>query len=564
MHHSLSTALTPQGTPAYAERLVLRLSMVFTNERFWLIVLPLAALTLRLVLAWQPLETLVAKVIPDDSFYYFQVARNITAGNGSSLDGLNTTNGYHPLWMAALLPLTSLSQEAFVRAALTLGAVIDTATIVALWWALVPLTKRLAIKIIAVSFYAFNPAVVFAAVNGLESSISLFCLVVLFGLLLRSGQTSPKKYRFWTVMGLMSGLAVLARTDNGIIVLLILSFLGYRSGLRPMLLVGLISLGVTFPWFAWNLATFGTPLQVSAEAATYVSRTNFDPNNALSFTEVLGHSASITKGAFLDEIPRVYFFSKPLLGTVVGALITGTIVAAWRSRDTRRMLRQQLPVMAVLAVGVLSLVVIHAGARWFLRPWYFLAVVPIAALFIAMMLEAILTWLQALSATERALRGVAMLVLVGTLVLLPIGLVRAELDRWHNNPHVWQRDMLSAARWVRQETPEDSRFMGMNVGIFSYFSDRTVTNLDGIMNEHALEALRDRELLAYVEQEAPDFLVEYDVFLLGVFANYWGGDIESRLTLTAKFNRALLYRPYRVYRFTQTEDEEADSAEPSH
>jgi hypothetical protein len=35
----------------------------------------------------------------DDAFYYFQIARNIATGHGSSFDGTHLTNGYHPLWM---------------------------------------------------------------------------------------------------------------------------------------------------------------------------------------------------------------------------------------------------------------------------------------------------------------------------------------------------------------------------------------------------------------------------------------------------------------------------------
>src|SRR4051812_10146858 len=41
----------------------------------------------------------------DDSFYYFRTAQHIVAGDGSTFDGINFTNGYHPLWMTLLLPI---------------------------------------------------------------------------------------------------------------------------------------------------------------------------------------------------------------------------------------------------------------------------------------------------------------------------------------------------------------------------------------------------------------------------------------------------------------------------
>jgi hypothetical protein len=35
----------------------------------------------------------------DDAYYYFKVAQNISEGKGSTFDGINPTNGYHPLWI---------------------------------------------------------------------------------------------------------------------------------------------------------------------------------------------------------------------------------------------------------------------------------------------------------------------------------------------------------------------------------------------------------------------------------------------------------------------------------
>src|SRR5690606_25083721 len=43
-----------------------------------------------------------AFLFTDDAYYYFGVARNIAAGNGSTFSGLVETNGYHPLWLLAL------------------------------------------------------------------------------------------------------------------------------------------------------------------------------------------------------------------------------------------------------------------------------------------------------------------------------------------------------------------------------------------------------------------------------------------------------------------------------
>src|SRR3970040_1164529 len=48
--------------------------------------------------------------IRDDAFYYFKVAQNISEGHGSTLDGINPTNGYHPLWMLVCIPIFALAR----------------------------------------------------------------------------------------------------------------------------------------------------------------------------------------------------------------------------------------------------------------------------------------------------------------------------------------------------------------------------------------------------------------------------------------------------------------------
>src|SRR5688572_17505698 len=86
---------------------------------------------LRLWNATRGLPELLTTTIPDDAFYYFGIARHLALGHPPSIDGVNPTNGYHPLWLALLVPLWSLLSEAApqvpVRIALVLGALLDVA-----------------------------------------------------------------------------------------------------------------------------------------------------------------------------------------------------------------------------------------------------------------------------------------------------------------------------------------------------------------------------------------------------------------------------------------------------
>ncbi|HID08358.1 MAG TPA: hypothetical protein EYP10_14555, partial [Armatimonadetes bacterium] len=72
--------------------------------------LPIAALFIGACLPlawamWQPMGYIIERFTPDDVFYYLKTAMNIAQGHGSTFDGVNRTNGYHPLWMLLLVPI---------------------------------------------------------------------------------------------------------------------------------------------------------------------------------------------------------------------------------------------------------------------------------------------------------------------------------------------------------------------------------------------------------------------------------------------------------------------------
>src|SRR5262249_51321391 len=111
-----------------------RPSVAYTPRRFLLVCL-IAGGVLRLAIAWAPLEWLLRYVLSDDSFYYFLIARNFVQGHGFSFDRLAETNGFHPLWMMALLPVHALTEDRTlaIHAALTISALADVASIYLLY-----------------------------------------------------------------------------------------------------------------------------------------------------------------------------------------------------------------------------------------------------------------------------------------------------------------------------------------------------------------------------------------------------------------------------------------------
>jgi len=137
------------------------LASVFTGDRpIAILALGIVSigLALRLSIAWQELETLTLKVLPDDAFYYFLTADRISNGQNISFDGVTLSNGYHPLWLFFLVPLYLLPGHSLpLHLALTASSLFDVAAgglaALAVW----KLTGNKVAALFALTFYLFIP-----------------------------------------------------------------------------------------------------------------------------------------------------------------------------------------------------------------------------------------------------------------------------------------------------------------------------------------------------------------------------------------------------------------------
>jgi len=84
-------------------------------------------------------------------------------------------------------------------------------------------------------------------------------------------------------------------------------------------------------------------------------------------------------------------------------------------------------------------------------------------------------------------------------VLAGIVLLDSARDTWRTGYHLIQGQNYAAAQYLKENTEPDARVAAFNAGVIGYFSDRTVINLDGVVNSDAFDALQDHRLLAYVQ-----------------------------------------------------------------
>ena len=117
--------------------------------------------------------------IRDDAFYYFKVAQNITEGHGSTLDGINLTNGYHPLWMLICIPIFALARFDLIlplRVMVIVSGAISAATGVLLF-RLVGRTLSAPAAVLAASYWVFDRAIHYnVTMFGLETGLTALAM----------------------------------------------------------------------------------------------------------------------------------------------------------------------------------------------------------------------------------------------------------------------------------------------------------------------------------------------------------------------------------------------------
>ncbi len=406
----------------------------------------------------------------DDSFYYWQIGRNLAAGAGSTFDGLNQTNGYHPLWLLFCAGLYALG----LGADAPLVAVGVQVVVFAVAWLLLgrslvavteppdgPSPRAAGWGVVATLLVvAVLHSMVKVWVNGLESAFVLLCQVLLLGVLLRVPDLlAPSAARVRLACAALVSLAFLARTDGGLLLPALGLWLapalwrGFRGAVRPALELLLLPTLVVLGFLAANQAWFGSAVQVS--------------------------------GLLKSPSLSLWRVGSAVLVVIVPILLSTRL-------DARRWPRLAGGVRSTRPFGLFVLLVTayYGFLQVFPRPWYFgpvlLYVVALGALAVA----DVVVMIAAQRPTGDPRRGlVAGGAGLAALLLVPVVLgVQQALTAPAAAPLLAGR---AAAEHIAAELPADAILASWDAGVIGYYSERPVVNLDGVVNSSGyLEALR--------------------------------------------------------------------------
>jgi hypothetical protein len=301
-------------------------------------------------------------------------------------------------------------------------------------------------------------------------------------------------------LGLLGGFVLLARTDYAVILApcaldLLWTYRRRWQRSLPVLAGGLVLL----PWLWWNQVTFGSIRQVSGGAYPYYLHTIWE-NEGHVMAEWLRQEAQMAYGV-LANLAQFSGFDK--------SMVLLFLSIAWVCIEAVRQRRRKPAVAGIsfatlwplfcVSTGAALLLALHGLVRWMYVPWYFAP----ASLLLTLWFTIVL------AQTAQVRRSVAVVVAVVVAVMFVCWQVIQILALWKVGG-MWPEQRLSLTTDLPHLEQLCSRYDTIGVsdaGYAGYVLPCRVVNLDGVVNNHAHDAIVNGRFRRYLDEAGIDAVV---------------------------------------------------------
>lgn len=450
-----------------------------------------------------PKSFLVTYRLPDDAMYYFTIARNMMSGKGISFDGVDPSNGFHPLWLFLISPFYLLGSDwVAVYGALIFQSLLDTGIIVlcgiAAWRSLeLHEHQRWFASLTAALLYAFNPIAIVRGINGLESTV--FALVFTLWLI-EFIATWRDTRRAWWKLAILTAFLFLARTDSvfisvpSLLALFVLHTKNATVTVSNLIGPFIVAVVIVAPWLIWSKATFGSFVQSSGEAVAIFA----DAKYAIEYAH--GGKSQYLLFETFRSWAKLFFYSSAGIGAL--ALLASL---------TRHSKRRSLHVLTFPLLGCLILLAYHTLARGFIRDWYILQLIAFFSIVAGV--------------TFTLMAEYRRLFLFVTLAAF-LGLWITELS----TPRLSSQTAFVSAPPAEGDANIIGAFNSGYLGFYKGGQSRVI-NLDGVVNHDILYYLRTHDLRQYLDSVGIDQIEDYRG-TLGGYRNLFAPNLTQGFTLT--------------------------------
>lgn len=445
------------------------------------------------------------KFVPDDAFYYIVLAKNFSLVQRWTFDGQAPASGFHLLWGYLLAAIFAVFPAITWKILFVVTGVFGSvAYSVAASLVAATLKKLIGVSAVYGVVFVFlggssitQPAMLMEA-----PLVSLFAAALFYIACREVDRVGAGHMLFAGAVGL---LGMLSRSDFGLLPLILFCVSVSLRNQRMTQVTLSALLG----------AVIGLALVV---AHTYWLSGELAPASAQMkshWAQVDG--ASIKPGYKILLALAVPFFSpwEEGLQSQYGFLVLLTLLGfAMYVALTHKNRRKIFPIFisAVFVIAGYLFLYRHNGA---LQIWYGASfLVPLSLLF-----------------------GVATSALCFRLPLLAVLLLSIlSAYSWRislNAPWPWQSSMLKGGLYLKKY-PIEGSVGAWNAGIISWFSERQIVNLDGLVNDEVLQYAKSGRLSDYVAKLQITYVMDFPFMLSSVFSashGYSDGKLNSCLII---------------------------------
>jgi hypothetical protein len=298
----------------------------------------------------------------DDAYYYFKVAQNISEGRGSTFDGINPTNGYHPLWMLVCVPIFTLARFDLIlplRVLVVVMAALSVTTSILLF-RLLKKNVGEPVAMLAASFWALNMTIHEIIIQqGMETGVVALSVVLFLYLLQKTEAKEQLSTADFISLALAALFVIFSRLDGVFLMLIAGIWIIFRH--HPIRYLLLIDLLLTF------FVIVGAFIQ-RAELKYYLLGFDSSALTMAAITFVIQTIIFYFTGLYIrpKNMPALRILIMALVAVSLSAIISSGVVLVI---STIGMLNLPRAVPALYWIGMLPLTLLTRFALRLISPW---------------------------------------------------------------------------------------------------------------------------------------------------------------------------------------------------
>jgi len=493
------------------------------SEWWGALLVVVAGIAIQIFLVTREFLFLLENLLPDDAYFYFNIARNIVQGFGITSDGMHVTNGFHPLWMLVVSLITKASgaltpgDTTAIYWALYLAVAMNLISTIFVWRILTRFTQDKWAHALGLSVWMLNPYFLYETMNGLETSLALLLLSIFVLLVLRIEEGRPIDLPVRTggyfLAGLVAAFVILARLDMALYVAAFILWTFFRRANWKDFLEKMIYFGVGLTpfliWWVWNVITFKMLLTSSANTEMLIYHQLIVQDHGDSWFQFYKAIVYHSQLALDTIFQRSGMYA--LAAGAIGAF--ATLVLFREIRLPKRL--SEINAITALFLGFVAIYIGNATIRWTWRHWYFVAFGLFLSVIIVVVLDRLLPRIK-------YKKTVAAFLLA--LMLFSFFVNWSKRLQPSKNDGRNQRENVQTALWMNANLPPDARVGTFMPGSQGLFSNIPVIDLDGWINNSAAEALKERRLWQYILDEKIEYVWDYGYGLRYRYKSFLGID----------------------------------------